>query len=173
MRSDLFKRYIVPTFILALAIWLFFRWMGGGETRVYELIDAEPVDLYGYEFRGRPNADELEAYFFEIRDQTSFEDEEYLTVVTFGKEKAVDTLHQFLGTQRELQTNDELKKYTVPGGAYVKVVLRMNSMVRPSPGKVREEAEEFAQDNRIELMDWNLEIFTGEDELTVLFPAKN
>jgi hypothetical protein len=43
--------------------------------------------------------------------------------------------------------------------------------VRPSPGKVRKGAVEFAGDGGLQLADWNLEIFTAEDVLTVLFPV--
>ncbi|MEJ2003412.1 MAG: hypothetical protein P8X57_00260 [Cyclobacteriaceae bacterium] len=170
MRSDILKKYVLPTVLLAAVIWIIYRWLGGGADQSFSIVEQKPLQLRGYMYKGRPASDELESYFFELRDLSSFDDGNYLTLVSFGSENTVDTLRQFIGTQNT-DVPDRLSSYEIPGGKYVRVVLDMHSLVRPSPGQIREEAEEFAQNQDARLGDWNLEIFTGEEELTVLFPV--
>ena len=147
-----------------------YHWFGR-VTLEFSVIERPQVELKGYAFSGRPTQPELEQYFMEMRDKSEFREGRYLTIVSFGTEDNVDTLRQFIGAAH-LNAENAPDVYTVPGGKFVSVTLDMTSMFRPSPGRVREEAEEFAMSGQMQLADWNLEIYTGERELTVLFPVQ-
>ena len=170
MRSDIIKRYIIPSLVLALVIWGIFRWLGGGREHIFSIRELPDMNLYGHMYEGRPGSPELEKYFFEVRDQSSFREGHYLTLVSFGTSNTVDTLRQFIGTENS-DVPDNFENYTLPAASYVEVVLDMHAMVRPSPGRIREEAETFAEQKGLQIAGWNLEVFTAEDELTVLFPV--
>jgi len=170
MRSEIVKKYVIPTIVLAAVIWGFYRYMGGGRELSFSIQELQPMQIEGHMYRGKPTAPKLEQYFFQIRDLSSFSPGEYLTLVTFGTESTVDTLRQFIGTQRSTE-EEELEKYDIPGGKYVRIVLDMDAMVRPSPARVRDKAAAFASERGERLGSWNLEIFTSPEELTILFPV--
>jgi hypothetical protein len=170
MLSKVIIRYIVPTLGLALIIWGAYKWMGGGREPSFSYVEVPEFQLYGYMYKGRPGSSTLEAQFFEVRDLSAFEEGKYLTLVSFGTGNTVDTLRQFIGT-RNPDVPDHFERYSVPAGRYVEVVLDMDAMVRPSPGHIRSLASDFAGQMNLRLSDWNLEIFTGDEELKVLFPV--
>ncbi len=166
------KKFIFPGFLLIIILSVVFIWLGGNSSVEYELVDLEPTVLYGYDYRGRPTQPELEKLFFKVRDASTFMPGEYLTIISYGVESTVDTLHQFIGTQHEVLNNtDSAVQKVVDGGRFVRVALNMHSLVRPSPGNVRDGAVEFASSEGLEISEWNLEVFTADDVLTVYFPV--
>ncbi|MCA6078656.1 hypothetical protein [Fulvivirga sedimenti] len=165
------KKYILPILVLLAIIAVIFVWLGGSSSLEYSLVEQEEIALYGYEYRGRPTQPELEKLFFKVRDASSFETGRFLTIISYGTEAEVDTLYQFIGTQHSSFNADSSVQKIVEGGQFVQVTLDMHAMVRPSPANVRKGAVDFARDKGLQVADWNLEIFTAEDVLTVLFPV--
>lgn len=148
---------VIPlTLVLA---WYLYDKLGGGGEMVSEVIELSSHTVSGEWFEGRPSNPQLEQLFFEQRDASNFEDSTYLAVVNFPVESK-DSVKQFIGVFNPTAESG----FQLPQGTYVAITMDMHSSVRPSPEKVREEAEKLAS-----LEVWEVQVFTSESEIRVLF----
>ena len=169
----IWKKFILPTLLLAILLYTGYKWLSNSSELEYSVTESGVIELHGYEFKGRPTNPEVKNYFFAMRELSSFEEGEMLTVINFGTEANVDELDQFIGTQAKLDRPDTLSEYTIPSGKYIEVILDMAPLYRPSPVKVYEGALEYANQNNMRLGDWSIEAYGGEDLLIVRFPVVN
>ena len=155
------RRIIFIALPLSLLLaWFFYKEMGGGEPIIPERIQLSSHTIAGEWFEGRPSNPELEEVFYRMRDGARFADSTYLAVVNVPMD-AKDTIRQFIGI---LEGPAGSSRFELPAGEYVSVTMGMHSSVQPSPEKVREEAQKLAR-----LEPWEIQLFTSESEITVLF----
>jgi hypothetical protein len=143
-----------------LLTWYFYNRMGGGDEIIPERIELSSNFVAGEWFEGRPSNSQLEEIFFSMRDVSNFTDSSYLTVINYPG-PSIDTIRQFIGVWN---TSTGKSRLELQGGAYISVTMDMHSSVRPSPEDVRREAEKLAN-----IEPWEIQLFTSESEIKVLF----
>ncbi len=143
-----------------LLTWYFYNRMGGGKEIVPERTELSSNVIGGEWFEGRPSNPQLEEIFYNMRDVSNFADSSYLTVINYPG-PSIDTIRQFIGVWNTSTGKSQLE---LPSGAYVSVTMDMHSSVRPSPEDVRREAEKLGN-----LEPWEIQLFTSESEIKVLF----
>jgi hypothetical protein len=164
MRRILF--IVIP--ILVVVAFFLYQSLGGGDSLSFALVTLDDTAISGEYFEGRPASPDLEKLFFEMRDQSSFEDSILLSVVNIPIAKE-DTIRQFIGIIGNMQTADG---YMITAGDYIEVTMDMHTSVRPSPARVREEASAFAESlGRSIKGEEDIQVFTSESEIRILFKA--
>ena len=165
------RKAIILLIILITIAFIVYRILGGSQDLAYEIEELPAMKIAGHDYKGRPGSPDVKKWFMRARDISSFSEGDRLVLISYGTEQEMDTLRQFIGSEDiSYAAHDSVMVRSMDAARYVSVELNMNALVRPAPGKIRKDAQDFAQGHGEDIADWNIEIYLSETDLLILFP---
>ncbi len=132
----------------------------GGALLFYVLGGFAPVDienkqlselkLMGYEYKGTPQNEKLNEIFRTIEAHKNLHPEAHLyTIYEVEPAGKSDTLVVFVGLDVEIPDRPGLQSREFPEGPAIVASIQAHRFVMPSPAKVKQYIQEFAEENRL------------------------
>ncbi len=175
------KKYILLVVLLSAVIGLGgYYYFGGFTPRQQQLVEVNDYYLVGRHYKGRLDNNALEEIFYEVRSQhEKGEPSGVLTIVTLKEPlTAKDTVEQFIGLLTETPYASPLpagwERFTLETNRAVRNTIRAHNLVMPKPYEIKEEIQEFANKNNLNLKsDVSIEKYMGERHLEVEIPVRD
>jgi hypothetical protein len=162
-----FKFLVALLFFGVVVTFIYFQ-LGGGKSLKFEIITKD-VTIYGQPFKGKYNDPKIGTLFADAKNQVISHPDESLVIVNYISTHP-DSVKQFIGFVSDKKynlPNIEMKEVT-----FVTTEIKAHNLVMPKPEEVRNNAAKFANNNRLQLDSFSIELYHEERNLEIIFPCK-
>lgn len=174
------KKYVFFVVLLTGIITLVgYYYLGGFKGRTLDVVEVDDYQLTGKRYYGRLDSPALEDIFYEVRSQAqSGRLEGTLVIVVFKEpENEKDSVDQFIGILLDQPAESGLpegwESFTIEANRAVRNTIRSHNLVMPKPNVIRDEIEEYAQEQQLPLRkDVTIEKYLGERHLEIEVPVE-
>lgn len=175
------KKYVFYVVLLTGILTLLgYYYLGGFTSRDLEVVEVNNYQLVGKHYQGKLDNPALEEIFYEVRHQAeSGAPSGTLSIVVLKEpETGKDLVDQFIGIlldspAEEVNLPDGWESMTIEAKRAVRATIRSHNLVMPKPYVIRNEIEEFAQEQQLLLRtDVTIEKYLGERHLEIEVPVE-
>lgn len=167
------RKIAIGGFII-LSVALGYFWLGGGQNLEFQIVEKSEFYILGYDYTGSYKNPKLEKIFYTAREESKSSQSD-LMVINYDHDTLDEShIHQLIGvvSNKSDDVRDEKKMIKLESGKYIQTVINAHNLVMPKPEDVREQAEKIAVQNRLEISNISIEVYKGERELVIMYPAK-
>lgn len=171
------KKFLVISAVILLAAVIINYALGGFREIEPGLVSTKAITLYGFQYEGRYNSNELDNKITQLRTLLDASEQDgTLTIINYMQPEFEKrgVVKQFVGIIWEKDTTSSLVNLTTlqlePCNA-IQFEVPVKPLVMPSPEKLRKLAEEMAEQMESQLAGWSMEQYRGQ-KLIINYPIK-
>lgn len=163
---------LVVLLVLAAAAYGIFSSLGGNNPIQLELVNQAPASLAGKTFRGIPQDKKLGETFQSIETLLSLHPGKKIhTIYLTEPAGKLDTLEVFVGLDLPFAPA-ELERKTFSEQSFILASITANQWVMPSPERVKEKIQRFAQEQNLTLSGIFIDKILNDSTVQVIAPVK-
>ena len=168
------SQILIIVLVVAIAIGFGYASLGGLEKLNFTLENNASFTIHGEEYKGFYNSKGVEQIFNKSREAAKRQNTT-LAIINYGDDEDAKNIQQFIG----ILSSDSAKvqtlgfsKRNLSASVFIKAVLDIHNSVMPKPEYVREQVTEFADSLGYTVEPFTLELYSGDQSLTIIFPVK-
>lgn len=170
------KHFIIAAIILVAGVLLNYKFGGFKKTKP-QLVNVSDYTIYGSSFEGSYKSNGLTNLVDDMRAIQSKMDATTSVVIVNYIDEAKETLgivSNFVGIMGVLMDAklEKLEKRNIKAKQAIRMVVKINPLVMPSPEKIKALAYEVAKNKGLELQELSIEQYREDGTLVIDFPVQ-
>ena len=171
------KYFLIATVILLLALVINYS-LDGFKAIEPELVEVDDYIVYGNPYEGSYKSNWLKNMVEEMRTlQQEITDSSDLVIINYIHEakETVGDINNFVGlsikNERSNTALGKLEKRVIKASKAIRLKVKIQPMVMPSPEKIKTLAFDYATNNGLELQQISIEKYSIDGMLVIEFPV--
>jgi len=171
------KYYIIGAIVLLAGLALNYKF-GGFDKTEPQLVEVNDYTIYGASYEGSYKSNALSSLVNKMQTlQKSMGANTNVVLVNYIDEakETLGIVSNFVGIETELAMGSELEKLekrTIKAQKAIRVVVKINPLVMPSPEKIKALAFKMAAKEGLVLQNLSIEQYRNDGTLIIDFPVK-